>query len=59
MAGHAGTVPMALRRDALCGFSELAPAVERLAQEHEAVATIGQLQCHPGATNVIPGKVIV
>jgi len=57
MAGHAGTVPMALRRDALCGFSELALAVERLAQEHEAVATIGQLQCHPGATNVIPGKV--
>jgi len=57
LAGHAGTVPMDMRRDALCGFSELALAVERLAREHKAVATIGKVSCQPGAINVIPGKV--
>jgi allantoate deiminase len=57
-AGHAGTTPMEARRDALCAAAELVLAVERLAHEHEGmVATVGRLQPHPDASNVIPGSV--
>lgn len=58
IAGHAGTVPMVLRHDALCAASEFVLAVESLAHETpELVATVGQLQVEPGASNVIPGRV--
>jgi allantoate deiminase len=58
MAGHAGTVPMKLRNDALCAAAEFTLAVEKLARETAGlVATVGQLQVEPGASNVIPGKV--
>jgi allantoate deiminase len=57
-AGHAGTVPMALRHDALCAAAELVLAVEQAAREIEgAVATVGQIMVQPGASNVIPGQV--
>ncbi len=57
-AGHAGTVPMPLRRDALCAASELVLAVEAYARNQQgAVATVGQLEVAPGASNVIPGRV--
>ncbi len=57
-AGHAGTVPMEMRRDALCAAAELVLAVEDLAREQPGVvATVGQLSVQPGASNVIPGKV--
>jgi allantoate deiminase len=57
-AGHAGTVPMRLRRDALCAAAEFVLAVEALAREQEGlVATIGQASVEPGASNVIPGHV--
>ena len=55
MAGHAGTVPMALRRDALCAAAEMILATERLALETEGlVATVGRIEVQPGAANVIP-----
>jgi beta-ureidopropionase / N-carbamoyl-L-amino-acid hydrolase len=56
-ANHAGTTPMALRRDALWGAAELALAVRdlALAQDGQAVATVGVFEVSPGATNVIPG----
>lgn len=54
-AGHAGTVPMNLRKDALAGAAELVLAVERIAKEDDVVATVGQLQAKPGGVNVIPG----
>jgi allantoate deiminase len=58
-AGHAGTVPMRLRRDALAATAEMALAMERLASGHAgAVATVGELTVEPGAINVIPGRVI-
>lgn len=58
MAGHAGTVPMALRRDALAGAAELVLAVEAIGRSApDLVATVGQLACLPGASNVIPGQV--
>jgi allantoate deiminase len=58
MAGHAGTVPMHLRRDALAGAAEMVAAIEqRAAADEGLVATVGRLAVAPGAINVIPGKV--
>jgi allantoate deiminase len=55
-AGHAGTVPMSLRRDALTAAAEFVLAVESEARaEPQVVATVGKIAAHPGATNVIPG----
>lgn len=58
-AGHAGTTPMKLRRDALAGAAELAVAAEALALATPGlVATIGTWSVKPGAGNVIPGEVV-
>lgn len=58
-AGHAGTTPMALRRDALTGAAEFALAAEQLARNPAGlVATVGALTVSPGAANVIPGQVV-
>jgi allantoate deiminase len=59
MAGHAGTVPMALRRDALAGAAECIVAVEQFCKADGAglVGTVGVINAMPGATNVIPGRV--
>lgn len=59
MAGHAGTVPMALRRDALAGAAECIVAVEAFCKVDDAglVGTVGVINAMPGATNVIPGRV--
>ena len=55
-AGHAGTTPMALRRDALAGAAEFVLAAEALARRRSPlVATVGRLAVRPGATNVIAG----
>jgi allantoate deiminase len=57
-AGHAGTVPMALRHDALCAAAEFVLAVETRGRSTAGlVATVGQLSVQPGASNVIPGQV--
>jgi allantoate deiminase len=59
MAGHAGTVPMGLRRDALAGAAECIVAIEELCRTDEGglVGTVGYIHAMPGATNVIPGQV--
>ena len=57
MAGHAGTVPMSARRDALAAASECVLLVEETARRHpQSVATVGTISASPGTTNVIPGK---
>lgn len=59
-AGHAGTVPMHMRQDALAGAAELMLLIERTALENQddgMVATVGRIEASPGATNVIPGRV--
>jgi len=57
-AGHAGTVPMALRRDALAAASECVLAVELAASSGtDMVGTVGKLAVEPGALNVVPGRV--
>lgn len=58
-AGHAGTVPMSHRHDALTAAAQWIGFVEQKTRESgpELVATVGTLQCEPGAVNVIPGAV--
>jgi len=67
MAGHAGTVPMDQRQDALCGAAEFILAAETLAggggsisvaSDSGLVATVGKLQIVNAASNVIPGEVV-
>jgi allantoate deiminase len=59
MAGHAGTVPMALRRDALTGAAECISRIEEVCRTDQGglVGTVGYIHATPGATNVIPGQV--
>ncbi len=58
-AGHAGTVPMDARHDAACAAAEWVLAVEtRARREPGLVATVGRLQAHPGAPNVVPGAAV-
>jgi allantoate deiminase len=54
-AGHAGTIPMADRSDALAAAAEWIAMVEKVALEECVVATVGRLEVQPGAVNVIPG----
>ncbi|MDC7862446.1 allantoate amidohydrolase [Pantoea ananatis] len=58
-AGHAGTVPMAHRKDALAAAAEWMVFIEHTTREQTSplVATVGTLSCAPGAVNVIPGEV--
>jgi allantoate deiminase len=57
-AGHAGTLPMVLRRDALCAAAEFVLAVEALGRSVPGlVATVGQLEVQTPACNVVPGQV--
>ena len=56
-AGHAGTVPMNARRDALAAAAEWMLAAEAVARRRQGtVATVGRIWVEPGARNVIPGK---
>src|ERR1700692_1359525 len=59
MAGHAGTVPMRLRRDALAGAAECIVAIEDFCQTDEGGlgGNVRYIHAAPGATNVIPGQV--
>ena len=57
-AGHAGTVPMNMRRDALAAVAEMIGIVERAGSTRtDTVATVGVAQVQPGAINVIPARV--
>ena len=56
-SGHAGTVPMRLRRDAIAAAAEMILAVEDLAKDSsDVVATVGRIEGKPGAVNVIAGE---
>lgn len=58
--GHAGTLPMTMRRDALLGAARMVDAVNAIAFRHEPapVITVGFMQIRPNSRNTIPGQVI-
>jgi len=57
-AGHAGTTPMSIRRDALAAAAQIMQVIEEEARATgSTVGTIGQLQLFPGGVNIIPGRV--
>lgn len=59
-ASHSGTTPMHMRKDALLGASEIALELEKIAKEEQqygTVATVGVMDIHAGAMNVVPGEV--
>ncbi|WP_068168331.1 allantoate amidohydrolase [Neokomagataea thailandica] len=62
-AGHAGTLPMVMRRDALAAAAEAVLSVERVAVEFPygaeggLVATVGRLEVFPGGSNVVADRV--
>ena len=59
VAGHAGTVPMEGRADALVAAAELVLAVEAAARaQDDTVATVGLLNVEPNQTNIVPGRVV-
>lgn len=55
-AGHAGTVPMDMRQDAVAASAAMILAIEDIAKKHNVVATVGKLECLSGAVNVISGR---
>lgn len=58
VSGHAGTVPMTLRHDALVTASRCVIAVQKVCTgDTDLVGTVGMLNVSPGAGNVIPGTV--
>lgn len=56
-ASHAGTTPMALRRDALCAAAAFILETRRLALAHGALATVGEIGVVEASRNVVPGQV--
>jgi N-carbamoyl-L-amino-acid hydrolase len=59
-SGHAGTVPMDLRHDALSAAAELVLALEAAARTiGDCVLTVGHLTVFPNQTNVVPGRVLL
>jgi N-carbamoyl-L-amino-acid hydrolase len=59
LAGHAGTVPMALRRDAAMAAAEIGLWIEQRCRNTAGlVGTVGQFEVPNGATNVVPGKAV-
>jgi N-carbamoyl-L-amino-acid hydrolase len=59
-ADHAGSAPMAGRRDALVTAARIVGAADRLARAEDDVrATVGSLQVRPGSSNVVPGEVVL
>ncbi|MFJ4195675.1 Zn-dependent hydrolase [Pseudomonas sp. NPDC089534] len=59
MAAHAGTTPMALRKDALYGVARMIQAIEGLAADFapEGLTTVGELSISKSSRNTIPGLV--
>ncbi|MEH7123046.1 M20 family metallo-hydrolase [Bacillus sp. JJ1503] len=58
-ANHSGTTMMSDRMDTLTAVSEMVLAVEKVTRSFntDAVATVGKLNVHPNAANIIPGRV--
>jgi N-carbamoyl-L-amino-acid hydrolase len=60
MASHSGTTPMGKRRDALVTAAQIVLAVQEEAAKRagrRVVGTVAVMKVHPGAINVVPGRV--
>ncbi|PZE20315.1 M20 family metallo-hydrolase [Paenibacillus xerothermodurans] len=60
-AGHAGTLPMNMRQDALLGAAQIALLVEDIChayQDAPVVGTVGHMEVLPGGANTVPGRVV-
>jgi N-carbamoyl-L-amino-acid hydrolase len=59
LACHAGTTPMALRRDALQAAARFALCVDAIGRSEPGVtlSTIGIFEAHPGSRNTVPDQV--
>ncbi|NSX03710.1 allantoate amidohydrolase [Cupriavidus gilardii] len=59
LAGHAGTVPMDMRRDAAMAAAEIGLFIERRCSGTPGlVGTVGQFNVPNGAANVVPGRAV-
>ena len=58
-SGHAGTVPMNMRTDALCAAAQFIVAVEEYASDDKRnmVATVGKINVENPVSNIIPASV--
>ena len=59
-ASHSGTTPIGKRRDALVSAAQVVLVVQDEAAkraERRIVGTVGVMKVHPGAMNVVPGRV--
>jgi allantoate deiminase len=57
-AGHAGTIPMELRKDALVGAAQTIMIVDKTCKDtRDLVGVVGSLYVGPNAVNVVPGRV--
>jgi allantoate deiminase len=55
-ANHAGTTPMGLRRDALCGAATAVLALRDAGRARDDITTnVGIISAEPGGFNVVPG----
>ncbi len=54
-SAHAGTTPMAHRRDALAAAAKLSLEVREIATRHQGVCTIGSVVCKPGISSAVVG----
>lgn len=62
MAGHAGSVPMPLRKDALLGAAEITVALNQIATQEKGtptVGTVGTMNVFPASRNVIAEEVVM
>lgn len=59
MAAHAGTMPMAMRQDALAAAAEVVSLIERVAVEKSVLATVGRVTVEPGGVNVVPARAVM
>ena len=61
MAGHTGSVPMPLRKDALLGAAEIVVALNKIATQNPAnptVATVATMEVFPASRNIIAEEVL-
>lgn len=55
-AAHAGTMPMAMRRDSFRAAARFALALADIGERHDGVTTVGHAQCWPGVVTAVAGE---